>query len=71
MFNGWNRGYSSPFHCKGCKRRRIGCHGLCEDYKRIRKQMDQENERRYVAKESRRMTTKWVIQNIKRKEMGR
>ena len=68
MFN-FNRYYSSPFTCKDCKKRWIGCHGSCEEYQKIRREMDQENKRRYQEKESRRMTTKWILKNIKRKEM--
>lgn len=33
--------------CKGCKKRKVGCHSKCEKYKRFREELDKEvNEQR-------------------------
>lgn len=32
--------------CKDCEKRRLGCHGKCEEYKAFRAELDALNERR-------------------------
>lgn len=31
--------------CKGCKDRKLGCHGKCDRYKKYRQAKDKENEK--------------------------
>lgn len=54
--------------CKGCERREVGCHSSCGDYVEWRKKRDEMLTKSYQDKESRRMTTKWILRNTKRKE---
>lgn len=57
--------------CKGCEKREIGCHGKCELYQTYANERDRINKEKYYDKETKRMTTKWVEKNQKRKMTGR
>ena len=38
--------------CKGCTERHEGCHSKCEKYRSFRKELDEKNERKRLAKEA-------------------
>lgn len=37
--------------CKGCDKRHVGCHATCEDYKALRKRLDERKEKVYAGKD--------------------
>lgn len=41
-----------PQPCKGCEKRFLGCHSVCEDYKTFREYMDAINKARFESLES-------------------
>ena len=57
--------------CRYCEKRELGCHGKCEEYQAFAKERDRINQEKYDDWESKRMVTKWVERNQKRKARGR
>ena len=53
--------------CKDCKRREVGCHGKCEDYKCWKAEVDEQSKRREAAKQVNRMMSNKAMRRIWKK----
>ena len=50
---------NSASPCLGCERRRLRCHGSCEDYKAFRAVLDEMSKAAYEERTRRSMIRRW------------
>lgn len=56
---------------RDCEKRKMGCHGSCEEYQEWSRKRNEDNERRYREKEDVRRKIRWMEAKEKKRLLGR
>lgn len=53
--------------CKDCEKRKLGCHGFCQEYQAWKAELDEVNRKRYAEKENQFNNPPAKLSSIRRK----
>lgn len=57
--------------CKGCTKRKLGCHGFCDQYKEWRDWRDEVNRKRHAEDETKQLSRDHELKYRKNLKQGR